>query len=66
MEEYSDSVLNISLTFCTRMWAGCTLTGGLELMPSLTVFEIGHVVWKPSHDSGCTCKVLDMSHLDLY
>ena len=35
-------------------------------MPILTVFDIGAVAWKPSHDSGCTCKVLDMSHLDLY
>ena len=35
-------------------------------MPILTVVEIGAVAWKPSHDSGCICKVLDMSHLDLY
>ena len=46
--------------------AGCTLPGELESMPSLTVVGIGAVAWKPSHDSGCTCRVLDMSHLDLY
>ena len=46
--------------------AGCPLPGELESMPSLTGVGIGAVAWKPSHDSGCTCRVLDMSHLDLY
>ena len=46
--------------------SGCTLPGGLEAMPSLTVVGIGAVAWKPSHDSGCICKVLGTSHVDLY
>ena len=35
-------------------------------MQSLTVVGIGDVAWKNSHDSGFTCKVLDVSHFDLY
>ena len=35
-------------------------------MPNLTVVGTDAVAWKPSHNSGCTCKVLDMSHLDRY
>ena len=35
-------------------------------MVNLTVGGMEAVAWKPSHDSECACKVLDMSHLDLY
>ena len=35
-------------------------------MTSFTVVGINAVAWKPLHDCGCTCKVLDMSHLDRY
>ena len=58
-------MLYASLTLFTVGEAGCTLPGELESMKSLTVFEIGDVACKSSHDNGCTCKVLDMSHLDL-
>ena len=46
--------------------AGRTLPGELESTPSLTVVGSGDVAWKNSNDSGCTCKVFDMRHLDLY
>ena len=46
--------------------AGCTLPGGLESVPRLAVVGIGYVACKPLHNSGCTCKVLDISQLDLY
>ena len=45
---------------------GFILPGGLESMPNLTVVGIGAVAWKPSHDSGYTCNVLGMSHLNRY
>ena len=46
--------------------AGCTLPGGIESVPSLTMVGIGVVAWKPSQDNGGTCKALDMSRLDLF
>ena len=42
------------------------LPGGIVLMPDLTVFEISADAWKLSQDSGCTCQVLDMSHIAIY
>ena len=60
-EGYSDSVLYTTLTMCTRQWANCTLPGGLESMPNINFVVIAAFAWMPSHDRGCTCKVLGIS-----
>ena len=63
---YPDSMLYASPTLCTRRWGGSHSSRWTRVMQSLTVVEIDAIAWKPSHDSECTGKVLDMSHIDLY